>query len=118
MVTPDRIAALDLRSPHDGEWHQITPGERARIHASAAQTMGMFTVIEVIAEPGNGVPMHVHGRENEHFILLYGKLQIAVGGRRQDVVTGESITVGRGVAHAWCNASKAPVHMLVVFSPA
>lgn len=56
-------------------------------------------------------------RADEPFIVLEGKLQMAVGARRHDVVTGESITVGRGVAHAWCNASKAPVHMLAVFSP-
>jgi mannose-6-phosphate isomerase-like protein (cupin superfamily) len=110
-------AALGFRSPHDGEWRQITPGERARFHASSAQTMGAFAIIELMVEPGNGVPMHVHGKEDEHFIVLEGKLQMAVGARRLDVVTGESITVGMGVAHAWCNASKAPVHMLAVFSP-
>jgi quercetin dioxygenase-like cupin family protein len=118
MVTPNTMAALDLRGPHDSEWLQVTPGERARIRASSAQTMGTFAMIEVIADPGNGVPMHVHGKEDEHFIVLEGKLQMAVGAKRQDVVTGESITVGMGVAHAWCNASKSSVHMLVVFSPA
>jgi quercetin dioxygenase-like cupin family protein len=120
MVTPDMTAAaLDLRrsSPRDGEWLQITPGERARFHASSAQTMGAFAMIELIVEPGKGVPMHVHGNEDEHFIVLEGKLQMAIGARRQDLLTGESITVGRGIAHAWCNASRTPAHILVVFSP-
>jgi oxalate decarboxylase/phosphoglucose isomerase-like protein (cupin superfamily) len=80
--------------------------------------MGAFSVVEMIAEPGNGVPMHVHDNEDEHFIVLEGTLHIAVRTRRQDLVAGESLTVPRGVAHAWCNASSAPAHVLGVFSPA
>jgi quercetin dioxygenase-like cupin family protein len=119
MVTTETIAALDvLHGPTDGEWWQITPGERVRIHVFSAQTRGAFSIVEAIAEPGNGVPMHVHGNEDEHFIVLDGTLCIAVGPRQIDLVAGEAVTVDRGVAHAWCNASKAPVHLLAVFSPA
>jgi len=50
-------------------------------------------------------------------IVLDGTLHIAVDARRMDLKAGESITVARGVAHAWCNASRMPVHMLAVFSP-
>jgi quercetin dioxygenase-like cupin family protein len=118
MVTPEMTVAGDLRSPWDGEWQQITPGERIRIHVSSAQTMGAFSVVELVADPGNGVPMHVHDNEDEHFIVLEGAFHIAIGTGRQDLVAGDSLTVPRGVAHAWCNASKAPVHVLGVFSPA
>jgi mannose-6-phosphate isomerase-like protein (cupin superfamily) len=119
MVTLETtVAVLDLRGPPDGEWQQITPGERVRIHVSAGQTMGAFSMVELIAEPGNGVPMHVHDNEDEHFIVLEGTLHIAIDTRRQDLVAGDSLTVPRGVAHTWCNASKAPVHVLAVFSPA
>src|SRR5262249_42150482 len=57
MVPPDMTAAaLDRRSrsPQDGEWLQITPGERARFHVSSVQTMGAFAMIELIVEPGKG----------------------------------------------------------------
>jgi quercetin dioxygenase-like cupin family protein len=119
MVTAQATAAaLGLRGPWDGEWLQITPGERLRIHVSARQTMGAFSMVELIADPGAGVPMHVHDNEDEHFIVLEGALHMAVCTRRQDLVAGDSLTVPRGVAHAWCNASKAPVHVLAVFSPA
>jgi mannose-6-phosphate isomerase-like protein (cupin superfamily) len=104
MVTPQTIvAARYLRSPDDGEWLQVTPGERVRIHVASEQTMGAFSVLELIADPGNGVPMHVHDNEEEHFIVLDGTLHVAIGAGRMDIVAGESITVGRGVPHAWCN---------------
>jgi uncharacterized RmlC-like cupin family protein len=79
--------------------------------------MGAYSVIEIIADPGNGVPLHIHNKEEEHFIVLEGTLDIANGDDRWDVPAGASVTVKRWVPHAWCNPSDAPLHMLVVFSP-
>ena len=109
--------ALLVRSGPDDDWHEVTPGERIKIHTSSEQTGGTFSLAEAIAEPGNGVPMHVHHNEDEHFIVLEGTFQVAVGDKRLDLSAGETITVPRGVPHAWCNASKAPVRVLAVFSP-
>ncbi len=109
--------ALLVRSgPHD-DWHEVTPGERIKIHTTSEQTGGAFSMVEAIAEPGNGVPMHIHHNEDEHFIVLEGTLRAAVGDNHVNLSAGETITVARGVPHAWCNASKAPVRMVVVFSP-
>jgi mannose-6-phosphate isomerase-like protein (cupin superfamily) len=109
--------ALLVRSGPNDDWHEVTPGERIKIHTSSEQTGGAFSMVEAIAEPGNGVPTHVHHHEDEHFIVLEGTLRIAAGDKRADISAGETITVARGVPHAWCNASKAPVRMVVVFSP-
>jgi hypothetical protein len=74
-------------------------------------------MLEVVADPRNGVPMHVHDNVDEHFIIL-GKALIANGDGRAEVAAGSSITINRGVPHAWCNISEdAPLHMLVLFSP-
>jgi mannose-6-phosphate isomerase-like protein (cupin superfamily) len=109
--------ALLVRSGPNDDWQEVTPGERVKIHTSSGQTGGAFSLIEAIAEPGNGVPMHVHHNEDEHFIVLEGTFHVAVGNKRLDLSAGETITVAKGVAHAWCNASKAPVRVLAVFSP-
>jgi len=100
-----------------GEWLQVTPGERFKIRVSSAQTMGAYSVIEIVADPGNGVPMHIHSKEEEHFIVVEGTLDIANGNRRWDALAGTSVTVRRGVPHAWSNPSDTPLRMLVVFSP-
>ena len=41
-------------------WLQATPGERLRIRVTSAQTMQAYSVIEIVADPHNGVPLHVH----------------------------------------------------------
>ena len=110
--------ALLVRSGPNDDWHEVTPGERIKIHTSSEQTGGAFSMVEAIAEPGNGVPMHTHHNEDEHFIVLEGTFSVAVGNKNQDLSAGETITVPRGAPHAWCNASKAPVRVLAVFSPA
>lgn len=101
--------ALLLRSGPNDDWHEVTPGERIKIHTSCQQTGGAFSMVEAIAEPGNGVPMHSHHNEDEHFIVLEGTLRAMVGDKRVDLSAGETITVARGVPHAWCNASKASI---------
>ncbi len=103
--------------PDNGEWLQVTPGERFKIRIASSQTMGSYAVIEIVADPHNGVPLHIHSKEEEHFIVLEGTLDLAVGDRRWDAPAGTSVTVKRGVPHAWCNPSEMPLHMLVVFSP-
>jgi len=102
--------------PND-TWLQVTPGERLRIRVTSAQTMQAYSVIEVVADPHNGVPLHIHTEEEEHFIVLDGTLDIAVGNRRWNAAAGSCVTVKRGEPHAWCNPSDRPLHMLVVFSP-
>jgi quercetin dioxygenase-like cupin family protein len=100
------------------EWSEITRGERCIIRVSSEQTKGAYSMIEVVADPRNGVPMHVHDNEGEHFIILEGKALVANGDVRREVVAGSSITINRGVPHAWCNISKdAPLRMLVLFTP-
>ena len=102
----------------ENEWSEVIRGERYIIRTSSAETNGVYSMLEVVADPRNGVPMHVHDNADEHFIILEGKAFIANGDRRAEVAAGSSITITRGVPHAWCNASEdAPVRMRVIFSP-
>ena len=117
MTTPKAAEVRLTRDQDHGEWLQVTPGERFKIRVRSTQTMGAYSVIEIVADPRNGVPLHIHNNEEEHFIVLEGTLDIANGDRRWDAPAGTSVTVKRGVPHAWCNPSDTPLHMLVVFSP-
>ena len=101
----------------DGEWLQVTPGERFRIRVASSQTMGAYSVIEVVADPHNGVPLHIHSKEEEHFIVLEGTLDIAFGDRRWNAPAGSNVTVKKGVPHAWCNPTDTSLRIVVVFSP-
>ena len=110
-------AELAVRDPDDSEWLQIAPGRRCRIRVASAQTNGAYTMIEIVADPYTGAPLHIHSSEEEHFIVLEGTLDIAIGDRRWDAPAGTSVTVRRGLPHAWCNPSIMPLRLLAVFSP-
>jgi mannose-6-phosphate isomerase-like protein (cupin superfamily) len=118
-MTTSKISgeALPNGDQSNGEWLQITPGERFKIRTSAQETEGAFATLELVADPRNGVPMHIHNNEDEHFIVLEGILHIANGDETLDAPTGTTVTVTKGVPHAWCNLSDTPLRMLIVFSP-
>jgi mannose-6-phosphate isomerase-like protein (cupin superfamily) len=99
------------------EWLQVTPGERFVIRTSSQDTMGVYTIFEFVADHLNGVPIHIHQNEDEHFIILEGTAHFMCGDRRWDAAAGSAFTISKGVPHAWCNLSETPVRMLVIFSP-
>jgi mannose-6-phosphate isomerase-like protein (cupin superfamily) len=61
----------------ENEWSEVIRGECFIIRASSAETNGAYSMLEVVADPRNGVPMHVHDNVDEHFIILEGKAFIA-----------------------------------------
>jgi mannose-6-phosphate isomerase-like protein (cupin superfamily) len=101
----------------ENEWLEVTPGERFTIRTASKVASGAYVVLEVIAEPRNGVPMHVHDNEEEHFIIVEGTAHMANGSETLDVAAGSAITVGKGVPHAWCNRTNSLLRMLVIFTP-
>jgi mannose-6-phosphate isomerase-like protein (cupin superfamily) len=112
-----RTSAEVLDHQRNDGWLQVTPGERFRIRTSVKETKGIYTMLELIADPRNGVPMHIHQNEDEHFVVLEGSLHVANGDKRFDAPAGTTVTIKKGVPHAWCNLMGAPLRMLVVFSP-
>jgi len=65
------------RHQKDHEWLRTPMGERFKIHTSAQETEGRDTMLEMVADPRNRIPMHIHKNEDEHFIVLEGTLHIA-----------------------------------------
>jgi mannose-6-phosphate isomerase-like protein (cupin superfamily) len=102
---------------NETEWLEMTPGERFTIRTSSRATNDAYVVLEVVAEPGNGVPMHIHENEEEHFIIVDGTAHLANGDKVLDLTAGSAVTVGKGVPHAWCNRTDVPLRMLVIFTP-
>jgi mannose-6-phosphate isomerase-like protein (cupin superfamily) len=103
---------------HDTEWLQSRVGERICIRIPAIATNGAYSVTEVISLPGDSTSIHIHHNEEEHFLMLEGKMKILCGEETFEALPGMLITIHRGVAHAWGNASNEPVRMLIVFTPA
>jgi mannose-6-phosphate isomerase-like protein (cupin superfamily) len=97
------VNTLPVLPNYGSEWWEVTPGERFKIRTSVTQTQGIYTMLEVVADPRNGVPMHVHANEEEHFVILEGRVHLTNGDQGSDLSAGEAATVKRGTPHAWCN---------------
>jgi uncharacterized cupin superfamily protein len=46
-----------------------------------------------VAPGGARIPAHVHGSQEERFEVLSGALGVMIGGRKQVLKTGETITL-------------------------
>lgn len=111
------VTILPINPNVDSEWREVTPGERFRLLTSAADTNGIYTIIEMVGEARNGVPVHTHANEEEHFVVLEGSVHLTNGDQSLSLSAGDAATVKRGTPHAWCNLSDEPVRMLIIFSP-
>jgi mannose-6-phosphate isomerase-like protein (cupin superfamily) len=68
----------------NGEWLQISPGERFKVRTSTRDMGGAYTALEFVADARYGTPMHIHDHEDEHFIVLEGSVRIANGDKTLD----------------------------------
>jgi mannose-6-phosphate isomerase-like protein (cupin superfamily) len=117
MSAPNQVATSTEVRTETGDWLQWMPGEWLSIRLSSADTDGRYTVVEVLAEPRSGPPLHIHVNEDEHFIVLDGTIRFVCGDRTFDGSAGTVVTVPKGVTHAWANVSDADARMLVTFAP-
>lgn len=107
-----RIVALDADAGEARWWF----GERATIKLTAEQTGGAYSLVEVVAPPGLTVPLHVHGREDETFVVLEGEAEFRIGATEILAGPGSVLLAPRGVPHSYA-VGDAGATMLFVFSP-
>ncbi len=74
-------------------------GMLAEVKASAADTAGRYTLVEITAPPGLDAPGHVHHTEDEGFYVLEGDVTITVGDETVELVAGQFAFGPRDVPH-------------------
>ena len=91
-------------------------GGLAVIKATAADTGGQMTIIEVMEPPGAEAPLHVHHREDEGFWLLEGSATFEVGGTKIEAEAGDYLFGPRDIPHRYTVGS-AGCRMLFILTP-
>jgi mannose-6-phosphate isomerase-like protein (cupin superfamily) len=91
-------------------------GTLAEIKATAAETDGLFTLVEVTHPPGYEAPLHVHHNEHEGFWILDGDVTFDVGGTKLDAGPGDYALGPRDVPHSY-RVGDAGCRMLYVLTP-
>jgi quercetin dioxygenase-like cupin family protein len=88
----------------------------AEIKASAAETGGMYTLLEITAPAALQTPLHVHYLEDEGFYVLGGSVTIEVGDQVVELGAGEHAFGPRNVPHRFTVGADG-AHMIWVLTP-
>ena len=91
-------------------------GALAVIKATAADTGGRLTVLEVTDPPGAEAPLHVHHREDEAFWILDGRVTFEVAGQTIGATAGDFVFGPRDVPHRY-TVGDAGARMLFILTP-
>ena len=96
----DQMTALEPLAVANGEgearwWF----GALAEIKATAADTGGQMTIVEVTEHPGVEAPLHVHHRDDEGFWILEGEVTFEVGDETIEASPGDFVFGPRDIPH-------------------
>lgn len=89
----------------------------AVIRATAADTAGQLTIVEMTEPPGTEAPLHVHHREDEAFFILEGSATLQVGTETFEVSAGDYAFGPRGIPHKYTVGDDG-CRMLFICTPA
>ena len=98
-------------------WLQTRPGERCLIRVPAADANGAYSLVEIVSDPGDGTPLHVHQNEDEYLFVLEGTARFALGDKVFDAEAGTMVTLPRNIPHAWGNRSDLRLRIAAVCYP-
>jgi mannose-6-phosphate isomerase-like protein (cupin superfamily) len=74
-------------------------GMLAEVKASAADTGGQYTLVEMTAPPGLEAPLHVHYTEDEGFYVIEGSVTVTVGDETVELAAGRHAFGPREIPH-------------------
>ncbi|MGH7808143.1 MAG: cupin domain-containing protein [Thermodesulfobacteriota bacterium] len=105
-----------LSAPNAGDQYRF-PGTTFHHRVKSSETNGVFSVIELVTEPGQGVATHVHQHEDELVYILDGELEVTLGDQKMKAGPGIMALLPRGIPHGFTNVGKRPSRLLVVILP-
>jgi mannose-6-phosphate isomerase-like protein (cupin superfamily) len=87
------------------------------VRITSAQTEGAYCVCEMTTMPGDGIPLHVHDRDEEFYYILEGTYEMQAGDERFTAKAGSLVVIPRDVPHQFRNAGEVPARALMIFRP-
>jgi len=114
MPLPTALSAYK-RAPslEISQWHL---GNLVTYLADASDTNGAYCLMEVLLQPGNEPPPHVHTREDELFYVIEGNFDAFAGEERFSVGAGGCVFLPRLKPHAFIIRSP-ELRVLALFTP-
>ena len=104
------------REPGDGETYAVG-GVYFTLKAVVAQTLGAYSVVEILLAPGASFPAHRHARYAEGLYVIDGELTIESAQSSARVQADSCVTIPPGAAHALRNATEHATRLLQLSVP-
>src|SRR6516165_908090 len=82
------------------------------------ETAGGLVVLEGVAQPKTGPPLHVHHREDEAFYVVEGRFLFECGDRRAEGGPGTYVFLPRDLPHCFQNIGDRQERMVAICQPA
>lgn len=117
MTTADSFVRAVVSIPGRERVARTPFGAKIVIHATAAETGGVFGMWETFTPPGQGPAPHTHTRETEVFRVMRGTYRIQCGDEEFDAPPGTVVTLPANVRHGWRNISDEEGRMFAIVSP-
>ena len=105
-----------LSAPNAGDQYGF-PGTIFYHRTKSSETNGVFSVIELVTEPGQGVSLHVHQHEDELVYIIDGELEVTLGDQKMSAGAGIMALLPRGIPHGFTNVGNRPSRLLDVILP-
>jgi mannose-6-phosphate isomerase-like protein (cupin superfamily) len=90
---------------------------RATIKATAADTGGAFSLVEMQVAVGHGPPLHIHHEEDEVLWVLEGHITVRCGEAIFSARPGSFVYTPRGIPHTFRLENDTPARLLVLLLP-
>jgi quercetin dioxygenase-like cupin family protein len=88
-----------------------------RYLATAADTNGAWSLVELTEKPGYKTRLHRHIYTDEAYYVLEGVLTVQLGAKLYELPAGSYILIPHGTPHAQGNFGKVPVRVLLTMTP-
>ncbi len=99
------------------EIRETKTGGKHRMMLLAKDTDGDVFIEDVTGKPGGGVPLHMHSREDELFIIHTGEITFTVGTDTHVVHAGAMVYAPMGVPHGIKFTGTEDVHFTTLAIP-
>jgi quercetin dioxygenase-like cupin family protein len=103
--------------PANGGRKMLILSNEIEVKLDSAATAGALFAFENTIQPGEGVPPHVHAREDEIIHLFEGECEIYLDGKTYNASAGAVVNFPRNVVHAFRNIGNVPARALFIATP-
>jgi quercetin dioxygenase-like cupin family protein len=119
-VDPVYVSGVTVihRGPGEGESVRNPVGGLVTFRLRGEESGGALTIVESVAAPGEGPPLHRHDDADEVLQVLEGEFRFQLGDEVKPAPAGTLVYVTRGVTHTWQNVGDVPGRLLAMFTPA